>query len=59
MKDELLKIDYDYEKFKETDRQTSYEFERVYNQIAECRSYTDSRIDKVLGTTGAKQLIKG
>ena len=48
-----------YEKFKETDRQTSYELERVYNQIAECRSYTDSRIDKVLGTTGAKQLIKG
>ena len=48
-----------YEKFKETDRQTSYEFERIYNQISECRSYTDSRIDKVLGTTGAKQLIKG
>jgi len=48
-----------YEKIKENDRQTSYELERVYNQIAECRSYTDSRIDKVLGTTGAKQLIKG
>ena len=48
-----------YEKFKETDHQTSYELERVYNQIAECRSYIDSRIDKVLGTTGAKQLIKG
>ena len=45
-----------YEKFKETDRQTSYELERVYNQIAECRSYTDSRIDKA---TPNKQLIKG
>ena len=48
-----------YKKFEDTDRQTSYELERVYNQIAECRSYTDSRIDKTLGTTGAKQLIKG
>jgi len=45
-----------YKRFEETDRQTSYEFERVYNQIAECRSYTDSRIDKV---TLNKQLIKG
>ncbi len=32
-----------YKKFEDTDRQTSYELERVYNQIAECRSYTDSR----------------
>jgi hypothetical protein len=48
-----------YEKFKETDRNVSYEFERIYNQIAESRSYTDSRIDKMLGTTGAKQVIKG
>jgi biopolymer transport protein ExbB/TolQ len=45
-----------YKKFEETDRQTSYELERVYNQIAECRSYTDSRIDKA---TPNKQLIKG
>ena len=52
--------DYDlqqvYKKFEDTDRQTSYELERVYNQIAECRSYTDSRIDKA---TPNKQLIKG
>jgi hypothetical protein len=48
-----------YRKFDETDRNISLEYERIYNQIAECRSYTDSRIDKVLGTTGAKQLIKG
>jgi len=48
-----------YEKIKENDRQLSRELERVYNQISECRSYTDSRIDKTLGITGAKQLIKG
>jgi len=27
--------------------------------LEESKSYTDSRIDKVLSTTGAKQLIKG
>ena len=48
-----------YRKFDETDRNISLEYERIYNQIAECRSYTDSRIDKTLGITGAKQLIKG
>ena len=46
-------------KINEQERAMSLEFERAYNQIAECRSYTDSRIDKVLSTTGAKQLIKG
>jgi len=45
-----------YKKFEETDRNVSYELERVYNQIAECRSYTDSRIDKTIPN---KQLIKG
>jgi len=45
-----------YKKFEETDRNVSYELERVYNQIAECRSYTDSRIDKAIPN---KQLIKG
>jgi hypothetical protein len=48
-----------YRKFDETDRNISLEYERIYNQIAECRSYTDSRVDKILSTTGAKQLIKG
>ena len=48
-----------YKKFEDTERQTSYELERVYNQIAECRSYTDSRFDKAISLTGAKQLIKG
>ena len=37
----------------------SREYERIYSEIADARSYTDSRIDKVLGTTGAKQVIKG
>ena len=43
----------------EADANMSREFERIYNHIADARSYTDSRIDKVLGTTGAKQVIKG
>jgi hypothetical protein len=46
-----------YRKFDETDRNISLEYERIYNQIAECRSYTDSRFDKL--TLNAKQLIKG
>ena len=46
-------------KIAEQDRNTSYEFEHVYRQIAECRSYTDSRFDKATNPTGAKQLIKG
>jgi len=37
----------------------SLEFERVYNQISECRSYTDSRFDKATSLTNTKQLIKG
>lgn len=32
---------------------------QIYNEIAECKSYTDSRLDKALGTISAKQLIKG
>ena len=43
----------------ETNANMSHEYERLYNHIADARSYTDSRIDKVLGTTGAKQVIKG
>ena len=43
----------------ETNANISHEYERLYNHIADARSYTDSRIDKVLGTTGAKQVIKG
>ena len=43
----------------ENNANMSHEYERIYNHIADARSYTDSRIDKVLGTTGAKQVIKG
>jgi predicted PurR-regulated permease PerM len=44
-------------KINEQERAMSLEFERAYNQIAECRSYTDSRFDKLASNT--KQLIKG
>lgn len=50
---------YIHRRIDETDANMSREFERIYNHIADARSYTDSRIDKVLGTTGAKQVIKG
>ena len=40
-------------------RERDYNFENVYRQIADCRSYTDSRFDKATNPTGAKQLIKG
>jgi len=41
-------------------RERDYNFEHVYRQIAECRSYTDSRFDKALGAPpNTKQLIKG
>jgi Na+-transporting NADH:ubiquinone oxidoreductase subunit NqrC len=43
----------------ENNANMSHEYERIYNHIADARSYTDSRIDKVLGTTSAKQVIKG
>jgi len=46
-------------RIEEDDANASREYERIYNEIAEARSYTDSRIDKVLSTTGAKQVIKG
>lgn len=48
-----------YKRFEDTDRQISHEFESVYRQIDETRSYTDSRFDKAAGLTGTKQLIKG
>ena len=50
---------YIHRRIDEADANMSREFERIYNHIADARSYTDSRIDKVLGTTGAKQVIKG
>ena len=50
---------YIHRRIDENDANSAREYERIYNQIAESRSYTDSRIDKVLGTAGAKQVIKG
>jgi len=50
---------YVHRRIDELDANASREYERIYNEIAEARSYTDSRIDKVLSTTGAKQVIKG
>ena len=45
-------------KITEQDRNMSYEFEHAYRQIAEYRSYTDSRFDKALSAP-PKQVIKG
>jgi hypothetical protein len=47
------------QRINENSASMSCEFDRIYNDIADIRSYTDSRIDKVIGTTGAKQVIKG
>ena len=44
---------------RELNRRIDQDNAQIYNEIAECRSYTDSRFDKVLGTVGAKQIIKG
>ena len=56
-----------YKQIEDVRLDKALETERIYREIAdfhtrtiaECHSYTDSRIDKALGTTGAKQLIKG
>lgn len=40
-------------------RSAKVEYERIYHQIGESRSYTDSRIDKVTSSTSIKQVIKG
>ena len=53
------RITHIHRRIDETNANISHEYERLYNHIADARSYTDSRIDKVLGTTGAKQVIKG
>ena len=48
-----------YKAISDTERQTQFEVQEIYRQVAECRSYIDSRIDKALDTVGAKQVIKG
>ena len=40
-------------------RRIDHDNEQIYREIADCRSYVDSRIDKALGTVGTKQVIKG
>lgn len=40
-------------------RRMDQEHETIFREIADCRAYIDSRIDKALGTVGTKQVIKG
>lgn len=40
-------------------RRMDQDNEHIYREIADCRAYIDSRIDKTLGTISTKQLIKG
>jgi hypothetical protein len=55
--------DYNFEQVYKTigdkERQTQFEVQEIYRQMAECRSYTDSRFDKATSLTSTKQLIKG
>ena len=44
---------------KDLNRQLDIRFKDMYDEIGHTRSYIDSRIDKVTGTLGAKQVIKG
>jgi len=54
--------DYNFEQVYKTisdiERQTQFEVQEIYRQMAECRSYTDSCFDKALGAP-PKQVIKG
>jgi len=43
----------------QSDRDLDLRFKDICDEIAQTRSYIDSRIDKVTGTLGAKQVIKG
>ena len=44
---------------KDLNRELDLRFKDMYDEIGHIRSYIDSRIDKVTGTLGAKQIIKG
>lgn len=48
-----------YSEFERRDRELDTRFKDMYDEINHTRSYIDSRIDKVTGTLGAKQVIKG
>ena len=57
---EFQKSDRDvYSEFERRDRDLDLRFKDMYDEIGHTRSYIDSRIDKVTGTLGAKQVIKG
>jgi hypothetical protein len=45
--------------FERRDRNLDSRFKDICDEIDHTRSYIDSRIDKVTGTLGAKQVIKG
>lgn len=57
---EFQKSDRDvYSEFEKRDRDLDSRFKDICDEIGHTRSYIDSRIDKVTGTLGAKQVIKG
>jgi len=57
---EFQKSDRDmYSEFEKRDRDLDLRFKDICDEIDHTRSYIDSRIDKVTGTLGAKQVIKG
>jgi len=58
-RDRDYNFDQVYKTISDRERQTQFEVQEIYRQIAECRSYTDSRFDKATGSAGAKHLIKG
>ena len=43
---------------KDLNRELDLKFKDTFDEIGHTRSYIDSRIDKVTGTLGAKQVIK-
>jgi len=57
-RDRDYNFDQVYKTISDRERQSQFETQEIYRQMAECRSYTDSRFDKATGLTGAKQVIK-
>jgi hypothetical protein len=57
-RDRDYNFDQVYKTISDRERQSQFETQEIYKQMAECRSYTDSRFDKATGLTGAKQVIK-
>ena len=57
-RDRDYNFDQVYKTISDRERQSQFETQEIYKQMAECRSYTDSCFDKATGLTGAKQVIK-